>query len=151
MLIYISGVRSGPSPASGTGVARCLRQAFPRARLIAVDYSPLSSGLNWPEFDGFRCFPEWPSVDFAEHAKLVRDMVARGGLWLAVSDREVRWIAEALPDVRGIPNPPPNALAMIEKPATEAAALLQLSVPPSATLDNEWDLHTFCRRAGWDV
>lgn len=151
MLIYISGVHSGPSPAPGTGIARCLRLAFPQARLIAIDYSALSSGLNWPEFDGFRCFPDWGSVDFAGHGKLMRDLVGRGGLWLSQSDREVRWIASALPDVKGIPNPPPHALAIIEKPAAEAAAILQLSVPPSATLDNEWDLHTFCRRSGWDV
>jgi hypothetical protein len=151
MLIYISGVHSGPSPAPGIGVARCLRLAFPRARLIAVDYSPLSSGLNWPEFDGFRCFPDWNSVDFAAHTKLVRDLVAREGLWLAVSDREVRCLASELPDVQGIPNPPPAALAAIEKPAARAATLLDLLLPPLAPFENQWDLYTFCRRAGWNV
>ena len=99
MIVYISGVHSGPSPAPGIGVARCLRRAFPQARLVAVDYSSMSSGLNWPEFDGFRLFPEWPQLDLQEHVKVLRDLVDRGALWLSVGDREVSWIAMALPGI----------------------------------------------------
>jgi diaminopimelate decarboxylase len=150
MLIYISGVHSGPSPAPGVGIARCLRMAYPQARLVAVDYSALSTGLNWPEFDGFRHFPAWDQVDFRGHAVIVLDLVTRGALWLAASDREVRWLASALPHTSRIPSPPAPALAAIEKPARRAASLLGIPIPPWASIDDEWALHSFCRRSGWD-
>ncbi|ODU01563.1 MAG: hypothetical protein ABS79_01460 [Planctomycetes bacterium SCN 63-9] len=109
MLIYISGVHGGR--------ARCLRQANPPPRLIAVDYSELSSGLNWPEFDGFRCLPDWDSLDFAVHRDLVRDIVERGGLWLLLSDREVRSLASALPRCPGDSEP-----ATVRKLAAEESS-----------------------------
>ena len=47
----VSGVLSGPNPASGVGIARSLRAAYPHARLVAAAYSHGDSGLNWPDFD----------------------------------------------------------------------------------------------------
>jgi predicted ATP-grasp superfamily ATP-dependent carboligase len=40
---------------------------------------------------------------------------------------------------------------LVKKPAGAAAALLGLNLPPSAPADDEWALHAFCRRSGWDV
>ena len=48
---YVSGVHSGPNPSPGLGVARSLREAFPHARLVGVDYSVESSGLHSEVFD----------------------------------------------------------------------------------------------------
>ena len=49
--LYLSGVHSGPNPSPGLGTARALRERFPDAVLIAVDYSPRSTGLHDPVFD----------------------------------------------------------------------------------------------------
>ena len=69
---------------------------IPAASLIAVNYSILSSGLNWPEFDGFRAFAAWANLDDRKHAQAVLELTRGGALWLSASDREVRWIASAL-------------------------------------------------------
>src|SRR4051794_32321595 len=49
--ILVYGVDSTPDPYPGVGIARSLRLAFPDCELVAVDHSPNSSGLRWPDFD----------------------------------------------------------------------------------------------------
>jgi diaminopimelate decarboxylase len=38
MKIYISGLYSGTNPQPGVGIARSIRTAYPKAKLIGVEY-----------------------------------------------------------------------------------------------------------------
>jgi hypothetical protein len=48
MKIYVSGLYSGGNPQPGVGIARSLREGYPDAILVGVEYSNRSSGIHWP-------------------------------------------------------------------------------------------------------
>jgi len=149
--IYISGVHSGPNPAPGLGVARCLREACPAARLVAVDYSARSSGIHSDLFDDVRIERPWNELDLPTHLTEIRRLLAEEAFWLPTLDPEVHWLAGEKPGERAL-LPPLAALTVAAKPAVAAARQLPVSVPESiSTLRPETELYSFCRRHGWRV
>lgn len=151
--IFISGVHSGPNPMPGVGVARCLRMAFPRARLVAVDYSTQSSGLRWPDFDESVVRPPWHAVDPAAHVAFVSRVLDRGHVWLSGLDLELRVLARHIGTLSNLPCPSPAALKMALKPPGLLARRLGLTVPPFRRVEgsSDADLGQFCREQGWPV
>jgi diaminopimelate decarboxylase len=150
---YVSGVHSGPNPSPGFGVAQSLRQAFPRARIVGVDYSVESSGLHSPVFDELWVQRPWKELDLDVYRAAIGERLADGrAAWFPGQDLEVQWLADALPASRGALAAPAAALPQIAKPAISAARDLPLAVPDYLTVDRcDWDLHTFCRAHGWQV
>jgi len=149
--IYISGVHSGPNPSPGLGVARCLREAYPDARLVAVDYSARSTGIHSDIFDDVRIDRPWQELHLPTHFTEIRRLLESGALWIPTLDPEVRWLAGETPGERAL-HPPSNAIALTAKPAVEAARRLPVSAPESiSALRPDSDLHAFCRRHGWRV
>jgi len=151
--IYVSGVAGGTNPSPGVGIARCLREAFPAARLIAVDYSPHSAGLAWADFDECIVRPSWLLRGPQRHVAYVRSVLARGGIWLSCLDLELRLLAPHLRRRALAPCPPLRALRWARKPAAEIARRLGLAAPPSLRVGRNSDavLGAFCREHGWPV
>jgi len=151
--LYLSGVHSGPNPSPGLGTARALRERFPDAVLIAVDYSPRSTGLHDPVFDEAWIARPWTELDLDVHARQIRHALGQNGLWISGLDLETWWLADgSRAGTKRVLVPPKTALRRTAKPAIAAAAELGHRVPPSvsAALDS-WSLDRFCRRGGWRV
>lgn len=129
--IYISGLYSGPSPSAGLGVARSLRQAFPAARLIGVDYWAGSSGLHADVFDKTWIKPSWDLIETSLYAKEIEAELAKGHAWISTLDLEVAWLAEALTPSRGLLVPTKAALKPTLKPRPAVADMLPFPLPPS--------------------
>src|SRR5450631_2086126 len=85
--VFISGVDSTPDPYPGVSVARSLRLAFPHSELIGVDHSPISSGLEWPDFDSTRCFSNRRFL-----ASLCKKL-APNEYVIPCVDEEIQWLA----------------------------------------------------------
>ena len=68
MKIYISGLYSGTNPQPGVGIARSLRQAYPEAELIGVEYSNRCSGIHWRDFDEIWLQRPWQELNLDTHA-----------------------------------------------------------------------------------
>lgn len=153
LTIYLSGVHSGPNPSPGLGVACSLRQAFPHARLVGVDYSVESSGLHSDVFDDVWVQRPWKELRLPVYQAAIREVLDGGALWLAGQDLEVQWLSEALPGGHdGALLPPAHALRRVGKPEIAAAAKLPLSIPEWISAGQaDWDLHAFCREHGWRV
>jgi diaminopimelate decarboxylase len=153
MQIYVSGLYCGGNPQPGVGILRSVRQAFPSARLVGVDYSSRVSGIHWQDIDDLWIQRPWEELDLDAYADKVRGALDDGGLWISGSDLEAMWLASVFPD--GHPTllaPPSAALKRIAKPAVEALGALPLKVPPFVSTDlPDWDLHRFCRQHDWRV
>ena len=151
--IFISGVHSGPNPSPGVGTARCLRSAFPKARLVAVDYSASSGGLLWNDFDDCLVRPPWHAVDPAEHVAFVADVLAGGAIWLSGLDLELRLLARHFRNRPNLPCPPLPALKIAAKPPAEIGKRLGVTLPPFLPVGSSSDtvLGRFCREQGWPV
>ncbi|HEX2091318.1 MAG TPA: ATP-grasp domain-containing protein [Longimicrobiaceae bacterium] len=149
---YISGVHSGPNPSPGLGVALSLRQAFPRAHLVAVDYSVESSGLHSEVFDDVWVQRPWKELDLAVYRAAIQERLDEGAFWFAGQDLEVQWLAETLPSRARALVAPAAALREIAKPGISAARDLPFAVPEFVPVDrSDWELHGFCREHGWQV
>ena len=149
---YVSGVHSGPNPSPGLGVARSLRQAFPHARLVAVDYSVESSGLHSEVFDEVWVQRPWKEMRLPVYQAAIQAVLDGGALWFPGQDLEVEWMSGALPDPARAMLPPIAALEQVAKPAIFAAEGLPVSIPEWMGADrSDWDLHAFCREHGWRV
>jgi diaminopimelate decarboxylase len=149
---YVSGVHSGPNPSPGLGVAHSLRQAYPHARIVGVDYSVESSGLHSDVFDDVWVQRPWKELDLDVYRDAIGGLLDGGACWFPGQDLEVKWLAESLPGRRGALAAPAEALRRIAKPGITAAQGLPLSVPDFLPVDRpDWDLHTFCREHGWQV
>jgi diaminopimelate decarboxylase len=153
MEIYISGLYSGANPQPGVGLARSLRAAYPRARLVGVEYSNRSSGIHWPDLDELWLQRPWEELDLDEYAAQVRRVLDSGALWLSGVDLEIMWLASAFPEGhRNLLSPPRRALQRIAKPAVEAHEGLPVRIPAYiSTEHSDWELHAFCRRHDWRV
>jgi diaminopimelate decarboxylase len=153
MKIYVSGLYCGGNPQPGVGIVRSLRQAFPKAILVGVEYSNRVSGIHWDDLDDLWIQRPWDELDLETYGALVKEALDQGGLWISGSDLEAMWLADLLPD--GHPNllaPPMSALKRITKPAVEAASGLPVKVPTFISTDHsDWDLHAFCREHNWRV
>lgn len=153
LTIYISGLYSGTNPQPGVGIARSLRQAYPNAKLVGVEYSNRCSGIHWPDFDEIWLQRPWTELNLAMHAREIRSRLDDGGLWISSIDLEIMWLAENFPD--GHPNlltPPMDALVKVSKPAIPAHEGLPVRVPEYVTTElSDWELHAFCRSHDWKV
>lgn len=148
-VVIVSGCHGGPNPSAGLGIARSLRRAFPNARLIGRDFSPLASGLHDPVFDEVWLAPRWDEVDLDLQWSQLRERL--DGAWLVSTlDLEVKWLAGRRHP--RILTPPASAIAATGKPSIPAVADLPVKVPawlPFAAGDRE--LHRFCRLHDWHV
>ncbi|MBI2957265.1 MAG: hypothetical protein HYY32_00330, partial [Chloroflexi bacterium] len=150
--IYVSGVHSGPDPSAGVGVARSLRQAFPHATLVGVDYSAGSSGIHYEGFDSIWLQRPWNELELDLYKVQIASELEQGSLWISCLDLEAQWLSSAFPDHPGMLVPPASAFEGIAKPGIRASRVLPLEVPAYAVADRPlWDLYAFCRRHGWPV
>jgi diaminopimelate decarboxylase len=154
MEIYISGLYSGTNPQPGIGIARSLRQAYPNAKLVGVEYSNRCSGIHWQDFDEIWLQRPWDEIDLDHHAREVRKVIDGGALWISSIDLEILWFANIFPE--GHPNlltPPRPALEGTAKPAIPAHGDLPVSVPTFVTTSelSDWEIHHFCRENDWRV
>jgi len=153
MKIYVSGLYSGGNPQPGIGIARSVREAFPEATMVGVEYSNRVSGIHWDGFDDLWIQRPWDELDLEAYGERVTEELDAGALWISGSDLEAMWLADLLPE--GHPNllaPSMPALRRITKPAVEAASGLPVKIPTHTSTDrSDWDLHAFCRQHNWRV
>jgi diaminopimelate decarboxylase len=149
---FLSGVHSGPNPSPGLGVALSLRQAFPGARLIAVDYSVERSGLHSQVFDDIWLQRPWKELQLPVYQAAIQQRLDGGAIWFAGQDLEVEWLSSTLGDRSRAMLPSPEALRQVAKPAIRAAEALPFVIPEFIQADRtDWELHAFCRKHGWRV
>jgi diaminopimelate decarboxylase len=153
MQIYVSGLYCGGNPQPGVGIVRSLRQGFPFATLVGVEYTTRVSGIHWNELDDLWIQRPWDELNLEAYGEKVRALIDGGALWISGSDLEAMWLGTLFPD--GHPNllaPSSAALKRIAKPAVEASARLPLKVPTFVSTDlPDWELHAFCRQHDWQV
>jgi diaminopimelate decarboxylase len=153
MKIYISGLYSGTNPQPGIGIARSLRQAYPQAEIVGVEYSNRCSGIHWQDFDDIALHRPWDELNLDSHALEIRRVLDSGAVWISSIDLEIMWFASLFPE--GHPNlltPPLSALNQVGKPAVPAHKHLPVKIPTFVTTElSDWDLHAFCREHDWKV
>lgn len=153
MVIYISGLYSGTNPQPGVGIARSLREAFPDATLIGVEYSKRCSGIHWTDFNDIWLNRPWQELDLDFHARDIIRLLDAGNLFISANDLEVLWLAQILPD--GHPNlltPPADALKAVAKPGVTGHGGLPVKIPVYVSTElPDWELHAFCRAHNWKV
>jgi diaminopimelate decarboxylase len=153
LTIYVSGLYSGTNPQPGVGISRSLKQGYPGARLIGVEYSNRCAGIHWPDFDEIWLQRPWTELDLDLHAREIRNRLDDGGVWISSIDLEIMWLAEVFPD--GHPNlltPNTNALNLVAKPGIPAHVGLPVRIPEFVTTEiSDWHLHAFCRKHDWKV
>ena len=153
MQIYVSGLYGGGNPQPGVGLIRSLRQAYPGAQLIGVEYSNRISGIHWEGIDDLWIQRPWDELDLDSYGEQIKEALDAGGLWISGTDLEAMWLADFFPN--GHPRllaPPMSALKRITKPAVEAARDLPVKVPTFLSTENsDWDIHAFCREHNWRV
>ncbi len=151
--IYISGVHGGANPSPGVGIARSLRAAFPRAHLVAVDYSAKSSGLLWPDFDDGLVRPPWHAIDLRAHVAFVSSLLAQGAIWLSGLDLEIQLLARHIRSRRALPLPSWTTIKLATKPPVALGTMTGLGIPPFHPVGTASDeaLGRFCRRHGWPL
>ncbi|MGC2235724.1 MAG: ATP-grasp domain-containing protein [Pyrinomonadaceae bacterium] len=153
MKIYISGLYSGTNPQPGVGIARSLRQAFPQAKIVGVEYSNRCSGIHWRDFDEIWLQRPWDELNLDAHAREIRKVLDSGALWISSIDLEIMWLASIFRE--GHPNllmPPLDALNKVGKPAITAHGGLPVQIPAFVTTEiSDWNLHAFCREHNWKV
>ena len=153
MMIYVSGLYSGTNPQPGVGIARSLREAFPAAKLVGVEYSNRCSGVHWGDFDDIWLQRPWSELNLKRHAEEIGEKLDAGGYWISSIDLEIMWLAETFP--KGHPNlltPPMAALRRVAKPKISAAEKLPVKIPEFVTTElSDWELHAFCREHNWKV
>ena len=153
MKIYVSGLYSGGNPQPGIGIVRSLRQGYPDATLVGVEYSSRSSGIHWPDLNEIWLQRPWDELNLHAHGEAIRALLDGGALWISGSDLESMWLASVFPDGHAnLLTPSASALARITKPEVEAHQGLPVSIPPYLPTDrSDWDLHAFCRKHDWRV
>ena len=153
MKIYVSGLYSGGNPQPGVGIVRSLRQGYPNATLIGVEYSNRVSGIHWQDLDDLWIQRPWDELDLESYGEKVEALLDGGAYWISGSDLEAMWLADLLPEGhRNLLAPPAGALKRIAKPAVEAHDGLPVEIPTFVSTDlSDWDLHAFCRKHNWRV
>ncbi|HWT12618.1 MAG TPA: ATP-grasp domain-containing protein [Allosphingosinicella sp.] len=153
MKIFVSGLYCGGNPQPGVGIVRSLRQAYPQATLVGVEYSNRVSGIHFDGLDDLWIQRPWDELNLDRWGECVAEALDAGGLWISGSDLEAMWLADVFPDGhRNLLAPPMAGLRRITKPAVAAAAALPVRIPPYiSTEHSDWDLHAFCRAHDWRV
>jgi diaminopimelate decarboxylase len=153
MRIYISGLYSGTNPQPGIGIVRSLRQAYPEATLIGVEYSNRCSGIHWPDLDELWLQRPWEELNLETYAAQIKELLDSGALWISGVDLETMWLASLFAEGhKNLLTPPREALKKIAKPAVEAHKGLPVRIPTFISTElSDWELHTFCRQHNWKV
>ena len=153
MKIYISGLYSGTNPQPGVGIARSLRDAYPHAKLIGVEYSNRCSGIHWRDFDEIWLNRSWEELDLDSHKEEIQRLLETGGFYISANDLEAIWLAHVFPfGHANLLTPPAKALRDVAKPAVTAHSRLPVKIPTFVTTEiSDWDLHAFCRQHNWKV
>ena len=130
-----------------------MRQAYPGATLIGVEYSNRCSGIHWPDLDELWLQRPWEELDLDAYAAQIGEVLDSGALWISGVDLEIMWLASAFPDGhKNLLTPPQAAIKKISKPAVEAHRGLPVRIPTFiSTEHSDWELHTFCRQHNWKV
>src|ERR1700712_1022881 len=153
MKVYISGLYCGANPQPGVGIVRSVREAFPSAQIIGVEYSNRVSGIHLNQIDDIWLQRPWDELNLDAYGGRVKQLLSDGAFWISGSDLEAMWLGDLFP--KGHPRllaPPPAAIRRITKPAVEAASHLPVKIPPYvSTALSDWDLHAFCREHNWRV
>ncbi|MHA1780444.1 MAG: hypothetical protein ACTSYL_06200 [Candidatus Thorarchaeota archaeon] len=150
MLICTSGLHSGINPSPGVGTARSIKDAFPQAHIIGVDYSTRCSGLHSPDLDEVWLQEAWQVIDLDQYADQIRLLLDEGKLWISGLDLETYWLAESIGSHPNLLVPPLEALKRASKPVYEIGHEYDLAIPPFIRLtEPEWEIHKFCRRNDW--
>jgi diaminopimelate decarboxylase len=154
LTIYVSGLYSGVNPQPGIGIARSLRQGFPDAEIVGVEYSNRCSGIHWHDFDRIWLQRPWEELDLDAHAREVLRVLDDGGFWISSIDLEIMWLAEVFSDGHhpNLLTPQLAALQKVGKPAIPAHKRLPVKIPAFIdTQRSDWELHAFCREHNWKV
>ena len=153
MKIYISGLYSGTNPQPGVGIARSLRQAYPEAELVGVEYSNRCSGIHWQDFGDIWLQRPWNELNLDAHAAEIEKILDAGGLWISANDLEIMWLASRFPGGhKNLLTPPSDALKAAAKPAVGLSEVLPVKIPAFVSTEiSDWDLHAFCRKNDWKV
>jgi diaminopimelate decarboxylase len=153
LTIYVSGLYSGSNPQPGVGIARSLRQGFPDAKIVGVEYSNRCSGIHWEDLDEVWLQRPWTEIDLDHHAAEIKRRLDDGGYWISSIDLEIMWLAEVFPSGHSnLLTPPMKALDRVSKPAIPAHEGLPVRIPEFVTTElSDWDLHAFCRAHDWKV
>jgi diaminopimelate decarboxylase len=153
MKIYVSGLYAGGNPQPGVGIVRSLRQGYPQATLVGVEYSNRVAGIHYEEIDTLSLQRPWGELDLDSYADEVRAVLDAGGMWISGSDLEAMWLGSVFPDGHhNLLAPPLSAMRRTVKPAVEAADGLPIKIPTFlSTEHSDWDLHAFCREHNWRV
>ncbi|MDQ4087187.1 MAG: ATP-grasp domain-containing protein [Pseudomonadota bacterium] len=153
MKIFVSGLYCGGNPQPGVGIARSLRQAYPQAELVGVEYSNRVSGIHFDGLNDLWIQRPWDELDLDAWGGRVRQALDEGGFWISGSDLEAMWLASVFEE--GHPNllaPPMRGLKRTTKPAVEAAGKLPVRIPDYVSTElSDWELHAFCRAHNWRV
>ncbi len=148
--IYLSGMHSGQNPASGLGIARCIRRAFPELKLVGVDHWQGSSGLHDSLIDEVFLLPQWSQISDEVHVAAIRKLLDDGHLWIAAMDMEVHWLSDKLGSHPNLLAPSARVLELTAKPSVKALAGLDFRVPEFiGAAEPDTDLHAFLRYSGW--
>jgi diaminopimelate decarboxylase len=133
-----------------SGIARCLRKAFPDLSLVGVDHWQGSSGLHESTLDDVLLLPQWSQLNSHRHKEMIGSLLDEGYLWIPSTDMEVRWLAENVASHTRLLAPSTRALEMTEKPSVSALENLGFKVPDfiSASLADS-EIHTFLRHSSW--
>src|SRR4051794_837869 len=122
MKIYVSGLYCGTNPQPGVGMARSLRAAYPKAKLIGVEYSPRCSGIHWTDLDDVWLQRPWEELDLEAYGDAVTRVLDAGAIWISGFDLEIMWLATVFPDGHeNLLTAPLRALQRISKPMVKAA------------------------------
>jgi len=153
MKIYISGLYCGGNPQPGVGITRSLREGYPNATLVGVEYSNRVSGIHWNDLDDLWVQRPWDELNLETYGERVKEVLDGGAYWISGSDLEAMWLADLFPNGHNnLLAPSMAALKRIAKPAVEAHAGLPVKIPTYIWTDHsDWDLHAFCREHNWRV
>ncbi len=152
MRVYVSGLHSGANPSPGVGTARSIREGYPDAEIIGVDYSTRCSGLHWDGFDDIWLQESWDRIDLDQYAEQVRAILDEGGIWISGMDIEAEWLSRNIGPHPNLLVPPTTTLEQIHKPVRAVGEKYGLLIPPTIRLDEpDWKIHEFCRRNDWEV
>jgi diaminopimelate decarboxylase len=149
--VYISGVHSGPNPLPGIGVARSLKSVDSNILVIAVDYSPESTGLYWEGFDSKVVLPPWAERSQEEHIEYVDAVTNDEGVyWISCLDLEVEALRFAKNKGKVLSPTASSALSLARKPPTAAAKILEFSRPNIFQLPAPHEeIHEFLAENSW--
>jgi len=142
----------GPKDPSGkgAGVARCLREVFPSAQLVAVTDAGRSAVD--PVFDEVWSVRYGSKEEFTSYAKELQQRLDAQSFFFPSLTDETKFFSQHLGANSAILAPPSSALEQMARPDGLADTPLPISVPPYCRLQRPDEvLHAFGRRHDWKV